>query len=75
MNRIIRALVIALGFLRALPATIYLSFGSMTSACIVVAAASWAPVASALSFWCLGYGAWRAFRRQWALHRFMKWVP
>lgn len=76
MNTVMRALTITLSVLRVVPAQVYLTFGAMSAAFIaLLAGPSWAPLTDLLSYYCIGYGAWRGFRRQRALHGFMEWKP
>jgi hypothetical protein len=75
MNMTVRALVIALGVLRVLPAQLYITLGIICTAFIAVASPGVEPLATFLTTALTLYGGWRGLRRQRALHGFMKWTP
>lgn len=75
MNTIMRALVIAWGVLRALPASVYITFGILSTAFIGLAGPAWESLATSLSMFLTVYGGWRGFRRYWVLHSWTRWEP
>jgi hypothetical protein len=48
----------------------------MSAAFITIAAGpSWAPLTTLLSWYSIGYGSWRTWRRSRNLHAFVPWRP
>lgn len=75
MNTTVRALVIALGVLRALPAQLYITLGIIGLSLLTVAAPGAGPFGTLAGLYLTAYGGYRGIRRQLALHRFTKWTP
>lgn len=70
-----RFLVSIASVFQRIPAAAILAFGGIISGLITAAGSAWAPLALLVSWYCIGYGVWRGWRRQYSLHRFTKWTP